>query len=88
MAMSHQGLLEFHEDEWEYDLTEQLDIGLPPEHPLWKMPNLIMTPHISGSALSQNFLPRAYDIFTQNLERFCSGKPLLNELTTAQLQGK
>ena len=61
---------------------------LPPEHPLWKMPNLIMTPHISGSALSQNFLPRAYHIFTQNLERFCAGKPLLNELTTAQLQGK
>ena len=61
---------------------------LPPEHPLWKMPNLIMTAHVSGSALSQNFLPRAYNIFTQNLERFCSGKPLLNELTTAQLQGK
>ena len=60
---------------------------LPPDHPLWKMPNLILTPHISGSALSQNFLPRAYHIFTQNLERFCAGKPLLNGLTTKQLQG-
>ena len=25
---------------------------MPPEHPLWKMPNVIMTPHISGSSLS------------------------------------
>jgi phosphoglycerate dehydrogenase-like enzyme len=61
---------------------------LPTEHPLWRIPNLIMTSHISGAAESPKFLPRAYSIFVQNMERYCAGKPLLNELTTAQLQGK
>ena len=60
---------------------------LPPEHPLWSLPNIIMTPHISGSDASPHFLRRTYDIFTQNLERFCTGQPLLNELTEAQLRG-
>jgi phosphoglycerate dehydrogenase-like enzyme len=61
---------------------------LPPEHPLWGMPNLIMTPHISGSAESPRFLDRIYDIFSQNIERLVAAKPLLNELTTEQLQGR
>jgi phosphoglycerate dehydrogenase-like enzyme len=60
---------------------------LPPEHPLWEMSNLIMTPHISGSAASPYFFERIYDIFSQNLERFLSNRPLLNELTEAQLRG-
>lgn len=61
---------------------------LPPEHPLWTMPNLIMTPHISGSALSPHFLERIYDIFTQNLKRYVERQPMLNELSEDQLRGK
>jgi len=61
---------------------------LPPEHPLWDMPNLVMTPHISGSALSPHFLARIYDILSRNCARFISSEPLLNELTEAQLKGK
>jgi phosphoglycerate dehydrogenase-like enzyme len=61
---------------------------LPPEHPLWTMPNLILTPHISGATAGTHFLERAYDIFTGNVERFCAGQPLLNELTAAQLRGE
>lgn len=61
---------------------------LPPEHPVWGLPNLILTPHISGSAESPHFLDRCYDIFSQNIERYLAGKPLLNELTRAQLEGK
>lgn len=61
---------------------------LPPEHPLWSLPNIIMTPHISGSDASPHFLRRSYDIFAQNLGRFCAGRPLLNELTEAQLRGE
>lgn len=61
---------------------------LPPEHPLWAMPNLIMTAHISGSSGGTHFISRTYSIFTQNLERYISGLPLLNELTTDQLEGK
>ena len=60
---------------------------MPPDHPLWKMPNVIFTPHISGSSLSPNFKRRLWEIFTLNLERYTQGRPLLNELTPAQLAG-
>lgn len=60
---------------------------LPPEHPLWDMPNLIMTPHISGSAESPHFLMRIYDIFSRNCARYIRSEPLLNELTDSQLKG-
>ncbi len=59
---------------------------MPPDHPLWKFPNVIMTPHISGSARGPHFLPRLWSIFTQNLDRFTAGTPLLNELASRQLQ--
>jgi phosphoglycerate dehydrogenase-like enzyme len=61
---------------------------LPPEHPLWSMPNVILTPHISGSAANPHFLERTYDIFVQNLRRYRGGEPLLNELTPEQLKGQ
>jgi phosphoglycerate dehydrogenase-like enzyme len=61
---------------------------LPPNHPLWRFPNVILTPHISGSAQSPRFLDRIWDIFVQNVERWLSGHPLLNELSIPQLRGE
>ncbi|MEO6874635.1 MAG: D-2-hydroxyacid dehydrogenase [Opitutaceae bacterium] len=61
---------------------------LPAEHPLWRMPNVILTPHISGSSLSPRFGERLWDIFAQNVTRFSRGGALLNELTPAQLRGQ
>jgi phosphoglycerate dehydrogenase-like enzyme len=60
---------------------------LPPEHPLWRFPNVILTPHISGSAQSPYFLERTWDIFFQNISRLKSSQPLLNELSVSQLAG-
>lgn len=60
---------------------------MPPEHPLWAFPNVIFTPHISGSSLSPRFKERLWDIFSINLARFTAGEPLLNALTPAQLNG-
>ncbi|GAB3328095.1 D-2-hydroxyacid dehydrogenase [Larkinella ripae] len=60
---------------------------MPPDHPLWKFPNVILTPHISGSSLSPRFLERVSSIFLQNVERFQRGETLLNELTPSQLAG-
>lgn len=60
---------------------------MPADHPLWRFPNVIMTPHISGSSHSPNFLPLLWDMFVQNVERYLTGKPLLNELSPEQLKG-
>jgi len=60
---------------------------MPPEHPLWKFPNVLFTPHISGSSLSPRFGERLWDIFIQNVGRFRRSEPLLNQLTASQLNG-
>ncbi len=50
---------------------------LPPESPLWKVPNLIITPHVSG--FSPNYKERAGIMFAENLKRYLHAEPLLNE---------
>jgi len=61
---------------------------MPADHPLWRFPNVIMTPHISGSAGAQNFAMRIWNLFVQNVERFIAQKSLLNELSALQLRGE
>lgn len=61
---------------------------MPPEHPLWHFPNVIMTPHVSGSTMSPRFLERLWDLLIQNVERYAAGGSLLNELTASQLSGQ
>jgi phosphoglycerate dehydrogenase-like enzyme len=61
---------------------------MPADHPLWRFPNVILTPHISGSSSMPYFAERVWDIFAQNVERWTHEKPLLNELTPAQLRGE
>lgn len=61
---------------------------MPPDHPLWRFPNVIFSPHISGSSLSPHFKRRLWDIFAQNLARFETGQPLLNVISSAQLSGE
>jgi phosphoglycerate dehydrogenase-like enzyme len=60
---------------------------MPPDHPLWQLPNVIFTPHIAGSSLSQRFRARLWDIFVTNAHRFVRGEPLLNALTPEELAG-
>lgn len=47
---------------------------LPPEHPLWTTPNVLMTPHIAGG--SQFRTPRLLDRFCRNLVHLRKGEPL------------
>jgi len=61
---------------------------LPAEHSLWRMPNVILTPHIAGSSLNQRFKERMWDIFSQNVGRFAQRFPLLNELSKSDLLGE
>lgn len=57
---------------------------LPPEHPLWRMSNVVLTPHISGADHSSAFPARLGDLFVQNVERYLAGRPLLNLVTAAE----
>jgi phosphoglycerate dehydrogenase-like enzyme len=50
---------------------------LPENHPIWKTPNLIMTPHCSVDDHNV-YLDRCLDIFHDNLVRYLDGKPLKN----------
>jgi len=54
---------------------------LPADHPLWRFPNVILTPHVSGIDRSEAFPARMGELFVQNVERFLLGRPLLNEVT-------
>src|SRR5215212_955952 len=49
---------------------------LPPEHPLWRTPNVWITPHISSS--SPRTSDRAIAIFVENVRRDLTGQPLVN----------
>jgi phosphoglycerate dehydrogenase-like enzyme len=52
---------------------------LPPDHPLWKAPNLLITPHIAGD--SSRFMQRALKLASEQAERFARQEPLHNIIT-------
>ena len=51
---------------------------LPPDHFLWDVPNLIITPHISGFFHLPETLERVVSISADNLSSFLSSRPLKN----------
>lgn len=53
---------------------------LPAGHPLWDLPNVLLTPHVAGSV--RGLLPRAYRLAGQQLRRFVAGEPLINEVVS------
>jgi phosphoglycerate dehydrogenase-like enzyme len=52
---------------------------LPPDHPLWRSPNLLVSPHVGGS--SSAMWPRAHRLVREQLRRFAAGAPLHNVMT-------
>ncbi len=52
---------------------------LPPESPLWDMPNVLITPHNSSAAAGND--ERVLAIFLDNLGRWHRGEALVNEVT-------
>jgi phosphoglycerate dehydrogenase-like enzyme len=52
---------------------------LPADSPFWKLPNVIITPHIAG--FSPHYDERALDLFSENLQRYLSGLPLYNRIS-------
>ena len=51
---------------------------LPPEHPLWKCENALITPHISGFYHVHRTYENIVDIFEENLRRYLRGMQLIH----------
>ena len=51
---------------------------LPEHHPLWGMPNVIITPHVAGGSLNRQ--ERIVALICENLKRLIAGKPLLSRI--------
>jgi phosphoglycerate dehydrogenase-like enzyme len=49
---------------------------LPADHPLWALPNVLITPHVAGG--SSTFYPRAEKFVADQLRRFAAGEELAN----------
>jgi phosphoglycerate dehydrogenase-like enzyme len=55
---------------------------LPSDSLLWRLENVILTPHIAG--LTPNYESRAAAVFAENLRRFVAGEPLVNQVDFAR----
>lgn len=54
---------------------------LPPGHPLWTLPGVLISPHVGGN--SSAFLPRARRLVADQLRRFVTGQPLASVVIPA-----
>lgn len=54
---------------------------LPPDHPLWREPHAIITPHISGRFSLPRTLDQIVEIFAINLRHYAAGEPLDNQVS-------
>ena len=49
---------------------------LPKDHPLWRAPGLLLTPHVGGAVTEAR--ARAYRVVREQLQRYAAGEPLRN----------
>ncbi|MBD0421030.1 2-hydroxyacid dehydrogenase [Streptomyces sp. TRM S81-3] len=65
-------------------ITAALDVTdpepLPPGHPLWQAPGVLVSPHVGGPTSA--FLPRAKRLLVDQLNRFVNREPLRNVMLT------
>ncbi len=49
---------------------------LPPDHPLWRAPQCLISPHVGGNSSAME--PRAFRLVREQLQRYATGQPLIN----------
>jgi phosphoglycerate dehydrogenase-like enzyme len=54
---------------------------LPGDHPFWSHPSIRVTPHNAAGGLGR--FQRQADLFSENLDRYLDGRPMLNDVTDA-----
>jgi phosphoglycerate dehydrogenase-like enzyme len=57
---------------------------LPPDHPLWGLPNVLITPHVAGDSPGSTI--RAFELAGDQIRRFAAGEPLINEVARYLLE--
>jgi phosphoglycerate dehydrogenase-like enzyme len=57
---------------------------LPPDHPLWELPNVLITPHMAGDSPGSTI--RAFELAGDQVRRFAAGEPLVNEVARYLLE--
>lgn len=57
---------------------------LPPDHPLFDLPNAFVTPHLAGSVGTE--MARLAGAAVHEVERFCRGHPPLRQVTASDLE--
>jgi phosphoglycerate dehydrogenase-like enzyme len=65
------------------DVYERELDGAPPRRELTELPQVVLTPHISGSGDPSGREP-AKRLFAENLRRYLDGQPLLNQVDRAR----
>jgi phosphoglycerate dehydrogenase-like enzyme len=55
---------------------------LPPQHPLWTMPGVLLTPHVAG--VGPYLQERRTELLLDNCRRFNEGLPLRNVVDKAR----
>lgn len=58
---------------------------LPPDHPLWHAPNVLITPHLAGA--TKRWFSRGYRFAGEQLRRYTAGQPLLGVETASTPAG-
>ena len=53
---------------------------LPPDHPLWDAPNLLLTPHVAGGMRLDITRDNCVRMALENLKRYLAGQPLENRV--------
>lgn len=51
---------------------------LPEDHPLWALPNVLVSPHIAGD--SPQATVRTFELAGDQVRRFAAGEPLINQV--------
>ena len=63
---------------WGAALDVMLPEPLPDDHPLWEVPNLLITPHVAGAMRIDITRRRAVELAEENLRRYVNGEKLCN----------
>jgi phosphoglycerate dehydrogenase-like enzyme len=57
---------------------------LPKDHPLWALPNVLITPHMAGDSPSNTI--RCFELAGDQIRRFAAGQPLINQVSRYLLE--